>query len=56
MMANYCITCIKNKKFNRAIGEERRELVDVDIFKAIQMPRKHNRTQLANEFQKINRI
>jgi hypothetical protein len=56
MMANHCIKCVKEKRFNRAIGEKYRKLVDVDIFKAIKMPQKHNRVSLAKEFQEINRI
>jgi hypothetical protein len=55
-MADHCINCIKEKKFNRAIGEMNRKLIDTDIFKAIEMPRKINRIQTAQHFEKINRI
>lgn len=56
LMGNYCIKCIDNKKFNRAIGEKHRELIDVNLGDAVALPRKKNKVELALEFERLNKI
>ncbi|GHU47145.1 ATP-dependent 6-phosphofructokinase [Bacilli bacterium] len=55
-MASHCIDCIASHRFNRAVGEVRRQIVDIDIHEAVQLPRKRNNVRLARLYEKINRI
>jgi hypothetical protein len=55
-MALHCIDCIANRRFNRAIGEVRRQVIDIDIHEAVELPRKRNNVRLAKIYEKINRI
>jgi 6-phosphofructokinase 1 len=56
VMANHCIDCIKAKNFNRVICEHDRDIIDIDIIEATTLPRKPNKMDLVQEYNKINRV
>lgn len=54
VMATHCIECIVAGRFNRAIGEIERKVVDIDINEALQIPSKEDATKLVDKFEQIN--
>ncbi|MDR3163473.1 MAG: ATP-dependent 6-phosphofructokinase [Mycoplasmataceae bacterium] len=55
-MANHCIECLLQKRFNRVIVQKSGEILDVDINEAIALPHKRNNTKCAKIYELIDRV